>query len=312
MERSEGERPHIQIPTPTEIDEGAPHRFLEVGHVRREVAHQESAQRLELDEGIGLVRAQQQGRGLGAIPGPELVDLALHEGSVGPELPPPARSLTLELGYRAVTMALGAGSDDAQLGIEARPRNRDGVVGSGERDLGPDLRVLEIGHVTGHATAPGRRGRMVRMSLRVDELRRVTRGALAVVEWAGERPTVRVPVSLAVGLVTAHAIHRPVEVAGAGQMIGLVAEGADSSVREVGLVTQHRKLEGVEGLQRFPGQIPLLDDVFEGMAAEANRQRCVFPEVGEALHPHIDCGPIRTGPLDMTSTGPVTRLAVDL
>ena len=144
-----------------------------IGGIRGEVAREEGAQGLELDQRIDLFRVKEKIGCLRQVPGTELVDLTLHEGAMWPQRSPPLLRLGLELPGGSVGMALGAGAGDAQVCVEDGSWDGDGMVRAGERDGSPHLRMLEVGHVTRHASASVRVRWVERVRRGIGQLRRV-------------------------------------------------------------------------------------------------------------------------------------------
>ena len=190
-----------------------------------------------------------------------------------PERPPPFVHTGLKRDFALVGVAAPARAHQPQAPIQSRPRNGDRVVGTGERNGVPNLRMLQVRHVTRDAAAARRFGRVKGVRHRIVGLGGVTGRALAVVGLARQRRAVDVPIPQAVRLVAADAGHAAIDIARRRQMRGLVRERPDAAVRQVGIVAQDGKLQGMVVRERRPRQVTLLHHVLERVAGEADLQR---------------------------------------
>ena len=273
----------------------------------------EPGQRLEAGHVAPLLGVQEQTRGQilahpighGEEPGGGSV--------VRPGRSPPFIHTSLKPEFALVGMAGPARAHQPQAPIQSRPGDGDRMVGAGERNGVADLRMLQVRHMTGDAATARRPGRVESVRLRVGGLGGMAGCALAVVGLALQRSPVDVPVPQAVRLVAAHAGHAAVDIARRRQMRGLVGERPDATVRQVGIVAQHRELQRMVVRQRRSRQVALLHDVRQRVAGEADLQRRLHTVGYPALQADVPiAGRSRGHHLDMLPCRTVAGFAVDV
>jgi hypothetical protein len=313
MESRESQRPDVQVGAAHQSPEALGNGRLQLRIVGTEMIEEEARQRRELSQRIVQIGPKETPcRGFSVAAGRGRRQ-GIDERPVWLELAPPRLGLGLERVRALILVTLDASALDAESRIEPGARQGDRVVGARIWDPGTHLGLLQVRHVTGDTATAFRLGGVEGVRLDGIGLGSVAGGALPVVEPPDQRVSELVLVGLRVRLVTAHARHGPVQVAGTAQMGALVREGLDAEVGKERIVAENRELEGVVLLERITREMPLAHHVLQGVALEAQVQRSVLGHRAQGRDPQVPVEPEASGlgQLDVIASGAVAGLAVD-
>ncbi len=108
----------------------------------------------------------------------------------------PRGHLRLKVGGGSIAVALLTSAPDPERTVEGGSWNRDAVVGARVANGIAQLRLLEIGHVTGNTLATQRLSWVTRVRLQALSLAHVTARALPIAEAANQWRAVNVTILL--------------------------------------------------------------------------------------------------------------------
>jgi hypothetical protein len=190
-----------------------------------------------------------------------------------------------------------------------------------------DIRLLQVRHVAIDAATTRRADRMI--GVRVDQhalfikprarrrhfpsfvaqlraqdldfgsLAGMTIQALSIAEATDQRLPPDVSITLTVRIVAIHAGHRPVQIAVAVEMLLLIGEHADTTIREVRAIAEQKHQIAEVVLQRFARYVTRLQLGLDRVALEADLERSVLVEGGQGLDADVCDGIDRIGIRDL-------------